>query len=57
METDNQLMQQLLTLGDTIKELREKQPTIKRSTSETSLSSGNCEDEENVSLNENINRL
>jgi hypothetical protein len=45
-----QLLQQLLHLGDTIKELREKQP-LQRSSSETSLSSGQCEeDEENVSF-------
>ncbi|KAI6184258.1 hypothetical protein M3Y97_00576700 [Aphelenchoides bicaudatus] len=50
METDIQLLQKLLHLADTIdtiKELREKPLQRQRSSSETSISSGNCEDDEN----------
>ncbi|CAD5216538.1 unnamed protein product [Bursaphelenchus xylophilus] len=46
MENDVQLLQKLLTLGDTIQELREKQGLQHRSSSETSLSSNAEEDDE-----------
>ncbi|CAD5212388.1 unnamed protein product [Bursaphelenchus okinawaensis] len=46
IENDIQLFEKLLTLGDTIQDLREKQGIQNRSSSETSLSSNAEEDDE-----------